>query len=287
MPKKRNLLLVFPFTVLLALLGLTASAQDSEPTATPIPTVTPITSETLQNANYLVPEIISVREHDPGSFTQGLHLHEGSFYESAGENGESNVREVNPETGEVIRQFRLNEAYFAEGLALVEDRLIQLTWTSQIALFYDRDTFQVLGLYFYEGQGWGLCYDGEYLWMSNGSAQLQRRDPNSFKLLDTLDVTLEGEPQDQLNELECVGDTIYANVWQTNYIMQIEKSTGNIISVIDAENLVNQLPEEERASFRPGRQVLNGIAYDSENDVFYLTGKYWSKLFEVRFVPAG
>jgi glutaminyl-peptide cyclotransferase len=267
----------------------------------------------------LIPEVISVRPHDLNAYTQGLLLHEGVFYESTGKRGASDVRRVDPETGQVLQFYSLAQsiiapglalvddtqvyeavnsqtgqelqlvslknAPFAEGLALVDNRLIQLTWTEQVAMIYDVETFDVLGMYFYEGQGWGLCYDGEALWMSSGNAQLQRRDPVTFALIGTVDVTLGGEPLANINELECVGDLVYANVYQTDYIVQIEKSSGVVTGVIDASSLLTQ---EERNALpgSAGDHVLNGIAYDAENDVFYITGKWWNKLFEVRFVPA-
>lgn len=247
----------------------------------------------------LVPEVLSVRPHDTGSYTQGLVWHEGVFYESAGQYGESDVRQVDPQTGDVLRKRELNDRIFAEGLALVGDRLIQLSWTNEIAMIYDRDTFRMLGVYRYEGEGWGLCYDGDFLYHSDGTEIIDRRDPETFEVLEEILITFNGLPvnevgvpstyagrqesADQLNELECVGDDLYANIWQTDYIVRIDKATGVINAVIDATSL---LTPEERETL-PFDAVLNGIAYDPEADVFYLTGKYWPSLFEVRFVPAG
>ncbi|GAB4509840.1 MAG: hypothetical protein OHK0046_05560 [Anaerolineae bacterium] len=227
----------------------------------------------------LVPDIISTRPHDPDSFTQGLLLHEGVFYESAGNYGESDVRRVDPETGEVLAIFELPDNFFAEGLALVNNLLYQITWREGTAIVYDLETLQPLGTYQYTGQGWGLCYDGEYLYMTDSTSVISVRDPDTFNVVNQIPVTLRGEPVNELNELECVGDDIYANVWRTDYIMRIDKATGAVTARIDAAGL---LTEEERAQ----ADVLNGIAYDPENDVFYITGKDWPKLFEVRFVPA-
>ncbi|MDX1994890.1 MAG: glutaminyl-peptide cyclotransferase [bacterium] len=258
----------------LALVALApAAAQDSE-----------------QSLTLLVPEVISVRPHDTGSYTQGLLWHEGVFYESAGEYGESDMREVDPETGDVLRIYELGEAFFAEGLALVDDRLIQLTWVNGVAFVYDRETFEYRRAFRYEGEGWGLCYDGEVLYMSDGSEIIDVRDPQTFELLDEITVTYNGQPVsefsvqnvplDDLNELECVGGDIYANVWQSDVIVRIDKQTGAINAVVDATRL---LTPEERAELTYSA-VLNGIAYNPDEDVFYITGKLWPKLFEVRFV---
>jgi glutamine cyclotransferase len=164
-------------------------------------------------------------------------------------------------------------------LALVDDRLIQITWQEGIALVYDRATFRPRGVYFYDGEGWGLCYDGESLYMSDGSDVLTRRAADDFSVIDSIHVTFQGEPVVRLNELECVGDSVYANVWQTNYIVRIDKATGVITAVIDASNLLEPelMPDDPQG-------VLNGIAYDEENDVFLITGKLWSQLYEVTFV---
>ena len=236
-----------------------------------------------QPVQMLTVEVLSEREHDPNAFTQGLFLHDGLFYESTGRYGESTVRAVDPETGEVQQQVEVPEQYFGEGLALVDNRLIQLTWKESTALVYDLETFEQVDAFEYEGEGWGLCYDGEWLYMTDGTPFIDLRDPETFELVFSGAVTLQGQPVPNLNELECVGDTLYANVWQTDYILQIDKSNGVVTGVIDASGL---LTPEERASLESGA-VLNGIAYDAENDVFLVTGKLWPKVFEVRFVPQG
>ncbi len=228
----------------------------------------------------LRPEVLGVRPHDPAAYTQGLLLHNGSLYESAGLYGESTLREVNPETGEVIRSIPIAEEYFAEGLALVDDRLIQLTWKEGTAFVYDLATFEQVGTYTYEGEGWGLCYDGQYLYMSNGSAFITLRDPQTFEVIDRGLVTYQGQPVESLNELECVGDYLYANIYTLDYIVQIDKTNGNVVSLINAAGL---LDAEQRAALQSG-EVLNGIVYLPESETFLLTGKHWPSMFEVRFV---
>lgn len=236
----------------------------------------------LPKLEILVPEIISVRPHDSGSFTQGLLLQDGFFYESAGQYGESDVRKVDPQTGEVVEQVDVPVEFFAEGLALDgEDRLIQLTWKEGLAFVYQREDLKLLGAFQYAGEGWGLCYDGQQLWRSDGSPTLYAHDPTSFNITNAIQVSLLGVPVEELNELECAGDQIYANIWQSDVIVRIDKTSGQVNGVIQANDL---LTPEERQTLGGGA-VLNGIAYDPDKDVFYITGKRWPKLFEVRFKP--
>ena len=231
-----------------------------------------------------VPHVLDVRPHDPGAFTQGLVLHEGSLYESTGrDGGEARLREVNPLTGTIVREIYLPPAedgstYWGEGLARVGDRLVQLTWRHGVAFDYDLATFAELRRFRYDGEGWGLCHDGERLVMSNGSNKLTFRDPETFTVLATVDVTIEGWPRDRLNELECVDGFVYANVFLTDEIVRIDPHTGAVVERIDASGLLT--PEEELTA-----DVLNGIAYDPTRRTFLLTGKWWPKLFEVQFVP--
>lgn len=227
-------------------------------------------------------EVLETYEHDSGSFTQGLLYHDGLLYESAGQYGRSQLREVDPETGEVLEAVDVPEEYFAEGLELVDGRLIQLTWRENTAFVYDLETFEQLDTITYEGEGWGLCSDGEYIYMSDGTPFLTLRDRETFEVVFDGLVTFQGSPVPQINELECVGDYVYANIWQTDVIVQIDKTNGVVVGVIDASTL---LPEDEKASLG-SQQVLNGIAYNPDDDTFFITGKEWPKMFKVRFVEA-
>lgn len=232
----------------------------------------------------LVPEVINVYPHDPQAFTQGLLWFDGVLYESTGRNGQSSLRKVDIESGDVLEKVDVPEEFFAEGLEKIGDKLIQLTWQAEQAFVYDFETFEQIDTLTYEGEGWGLCYDGRYLFMSDSTSYLSVRDAETFDLIFRGAVTAGGQllPPQLLNELECVGDYVYANAWNTDLILQIDKFTGNITAVIDTVAL---LTDEERAVLTAS-DVLNGIAYNPESDTFYITGKNWSKLFEVRFVPA-
>lgn len=251
---------------------VTLVSMSAAPTATPAPTGNPV--------RVLMPEVLHTYPHDSGAYTQGLLLHEGVLYESAGKYGESRLRKVDLTTGETLQEVPVDPIFFAEGLALVEDKLIQLTWKEEVAFVYDLDSFEQTGTLEYTGEGWGLCYDGEAIYMSDGSSTLFVRDPETFELLDQIPVTVDGLAVEDLNELECVGETIYANVYLQNFIVEIEKATGQVTAVVDASNL---LTSEESSALQSG-EVLNGIAYDPEKEVFYITGKHWPTLFEVQFV---
>jgi glutaminyl-peptide cyclotransferase len=224
---------------------------------------------------------VKVREvlpHDPGAFTQGLLWHDGRLYESTGEFGTSSVRRIDPATGTVEKEISLADDLFGEGLALIDERLIQLTWQRGVALVYDLETFEEIDRYSYDGEGWGLCYDGYRLYMSNGTATLSIRERESFDEVDLLQVTLEGRPLGALNELECAEGWIYANVYQTDAIVRIDPLSGEVRAVIHAAELLS--PEERAAA-----DVLNGIAYRGDTSSFLLTGKYWPSIFEVEFTP--
>jgi glutamine cyclotransferase len=222
-------------------------------------------------------QVVKTYPHDRGAFTQGLLLHQGSLYESTGQVGQSSLRQVEVETGRVIRKVDVPRPYFAEGLALVGDRLIQLTWQRGRAFVYDRRTFARQNEFTYQGEGWGLCYDGTSLVMSDGSANLTYRKPSDFTVVKTVRVTMDGRPLAQLNELECVEDAVYANVWQTETIVRIDPASGRVTQRITAANLLSPIE-------RQGVDVLNGITYDPADKTFLITGKYWPKLFRVKFV---
>ena len=222
-------------------------------------------------------DILREIPHDTTAYTQGLLWWQDKLYESTGQYGTSTLRRVHPDTGAVEERIDIERGYFAEGLARVDDRLIQLTWKAQLGFVYDVATFATVDTFRYRGEGWGLCHDGTRLIMSDGSDTLTFRDPQSFEATGSVRVTLRGQPQYDLNELECVDDVVYANVWEHDYIVRVDPTSGRVTHQIDAAGLLTR--DEAR-----GTDVLNGIAYNPTADTFYITGKLWPKMFEVRFV---
>ncbi|HEX7021904.1 MAG TPA: glutaminyl-peptide cyclotransferase [Trueperaceae bacterium] len=232
----------------------------------------------------LEPRVLHTYPHDTGAFTEGLIYYQGALYESTGRNGHSSLRKVDIESGEILpdpKPVTLADEYFGEGLARVGDRLIQLTWQKGTAFVYDLATFQKTGSFTYQGEGWGLCYDGTELYMSNGGSSLAVRDPDDFELLREIPVTLHGEPVPYLNELECAQGSIYANIFTTDYIVRIDPASGRVTAVIDASGLLSASQRQSLGT--DPNKVLNGIAFNAQTGAFYVTGKNWPQLFEVRF----
>lgn len=228
-------------------------------------------------------EIVETIPHDPGAFTQGLEVAGGILYESTGLWGESSLRAVNPATGEVTARVDLPEEFFGEGLTVLGDEIVQLTWQAGTAFVYDRRTFQPTGEHRYEGEGWGLCGSEDVLIMSDGSDRLTRRDAETFELLGAVTVTAPGYDGrlDYLNELECVDGLVIANVWQTDVLLVIDPGTGRVVAVIDAGVLVDNVSQVATAG---QIDVLNGVAVDENDATLLMTGKLWPRLFRVRVV---
>lgn len=229
----------------------------------------------VQNFGY---EIINTYPHDPGAFTQGLVFYRGDLYESTGLNGSSSLRQVELTTGRVTKIVTVPAQYFAEGLALFNNRLYQLTWLSQSAFVYDLDTFGMQKTFNYSGEGWGLTHDGHSLIMSDGTNTIRFLDPETFLVQRTINVTDNNASIRQINELEYIKGQIFANIWQTDRVARIDPQTGRVTGWV---NLAGLLSPEDRA--RPV-DVLNGIAYDEVNDRLFVTGKLWPKLFEIRLI---
>ncbi len=222
-------------------------------------------------------DVLREFSHERDAYTQGLLWWNDQLFESTGRIGDSTLRRLDPQTGEVRQRIDIAPQYFGEGLALVDQRLIMLTWRAERAFIYDRDSFEPLDTFRYQGEGWGLCLDGNRLVMSDGTDRLTFRDPVTFESIGEQRVQLRGEPLYRLNELECVDGAVYANVWEDDFFVRIDLDTGFVTDYIDAAGLL-------QGDDLIGSEVLNGIAYDPAAETFYITGKWWPKMFEVRFV---
>jgi glutamine cyclotransferase len=258
-----------------------ASLAETEPLSTPI-TVTARSTVTVTLAASLPRlysyEVVTSYLHDPEAYTQGLQYVDGVLYEGTGLYGRSSLRRVDLESGTVEQQVDLADEYFGEGIYVLGERIYQLTWQSQVAFLYDRESFEVLDQFSYSTEGWGLTSDGQDLLMSDGSATIFRRDPQTFAEIGRFTVTEEGDPVNMLNELEYINGSLWANIWLTDEIVIIDPASGEVTARIDFAGL---LPEE----MADGADVLNGIAYDEENDRIFVTGKLWPLLFEIKLIP--
>jgi glutaminyl-peptide cyclotransferase len=230
-------------------------------------------------------DVIEAIPHDPTAFTQGLELVDGVLYEGTGLEGESSIRAVDPESGDVTQKVDLPADLFGEGITVSGDTIWQITWQDGIAIRRDRATLAETGRVAYDGEGWGLCHDetGGRLIMSDGTDRLIFRDVTTFAEQGEVHVRdVGGAPVTQLNELECVPDQhghvqVYANVWQTDRIVRIDPATERVTATVDLAGL---LPAADRA----GADVLNGIAAVRGTGEFLVTGKLWPTMFRVRFV---
>lgn len=251
----------------------------TSPAQNPTVVYTPVYINTT--VTYYTFEVVNDYAHDREAFTQGLVWYDGYLYEGTGLRGRSSLRKVNLEDGVVLQQIALPEQYFGEGITVLNDLIFQLTWQSQIGFIYDRETFAQQESFAYPTEGWGVTHDGQRLIMSDGSARLYFLDPETLTQLGSIDVTFRGEPVPRLNELEYLHDRVYANVWQTDWIVMINPRDGVVTGVIDLQGLLDVPPNPDFPI-----DVLNGIAYDAVADRLFVTGKLWPKLYEIRLRPA-
>lgn len=221
--------------------------------------------------------IASTFPHNPESFTQGLVYHKGYLYESTGLNGNSSLKKIEIESGRAIKEIKLGEKYFGEGLAILNNKIYQLTWKNQEGFIYDLNTFREIRKFSYSGEGWGLTTDGKTLFMSDGSSTIFLIEPELFKIVGKIEVHDKNKiPVTNLNELEYIKGEIWANIFTEAIIVRISPQTGNVLGWIDLRRLYKILPNQGR------RDVLNGIAYDQEGDRIFITGKHWPELFEIK-----
>ena len=232
-------------------------------------------SSTLDNIPVYTYKVVTSYPHDRTAFTQGLVFEDGFLYEGTGIRGQSSLRKVELESGNTLQKRMLSAQFFGEGVTIFGDTILQLTWQSGLGFVYDKKTFELLKEFNYPTEGWGLTHDGKQIIMSNGSAILYFLDPETFQEIKRLEVYSRDGPVTGLNELEYIQGEIYANVWQTDYIVRIEPKTGQVIGWIDLTGLLR--PEDRGYPV----DVLNGIAYDQKNDRLFVTGKLWPKIFEI------
>ncbi len=224
-------------------------------------------------------KVIRDYPHDPAAFTQGLVYLDGFLYEGTGLNGQSSLRKVRLETGEVVQHVDLPPEFFGEGIAIVKNKVIQLTWQSHVGFVYNLADFKLLRQFPYPGEGWGLTSRGNEIFMSDGTAEIRVLDAVTFKEKRRFTVRDGATPIDQLNELEFVEGELFANIWQTDRIARISPQTGKVLGWIDLAGLLSPVYRRQDGA------VLNGIAYDSVHKRLFVTGKLWPKIFEIQLIP--
>lgn len=222
-------------------------------------------------------KIINTYPHDSTAFTQGLEFFNGFLYEGTGLYGESSLKKINLNNGEILKIKKLPGNHFGEGITILDDKIYQLTWKENTAYVYDLN-FNLLKEFSYKGEGWGLTNDGQYLIMSNGSNKIYYRDPEDFSVLRTIEVAAYGEKISNINELEYINDEIYANIWFEDYILRINPESGEINSMINVSGIID--PD----NYSHEIDVLNGIAYDKDTGRLFVTGKLWPHIFEIEIV---
>ncbi len=223
-------------------------------------------------------KIVNVYKHDKHAYTQGLFYHNGFLYEATGLKGESTVRKVKLETGEVLQSFAIPKDVFGEGITLYNNKIIQISWEAGRGFVYDFNTFKHLDEFTYTGEGWGICNDDKHLFMTNGSAEVKILEPETYSQIGTFEVYDNEGPVVYLNELEYIDGYIYANIYQYEKIVKFDPKTGKVAAYIDLSHI---LPMND---YKPDTDVLNGIAYDNNNKRLFVTGKLWPKLFEIKLI---
>ena len=223
-------------------------------------------------------DILNIYPHNINSFTQGLVYREGFLFEGTGKNGQSSLSKINLENGEVLQSKNMSQRYFGEGIEIVDEKIYQLTWQSHLVFVYDKTTFESIESHYNATQGWGLAYDGSHLILSDGTATLQFMDPETFAPVRKVEVQLEGNAISQLNELEYINGEVWANVWQTDLILRIDPENGEVNSIVDLTGLSAQ------TQLGSSEAVLNGIAWDAEDERLFVTGKHWANLFEIELL---
>ena len=247
------------------------------PSLTSTPSLTPTATSTAIVTHYSY-SIVNTYPHNTNAFTEGLVYSDGYLYESTGNvDGPSSLRKVDLTTGNIVQEITLPSQYFGEGMTIVNNTIIQLTWQSNIGFVYDKNTFAQIRNFTYSTEGWGLTYNGSQLIMSDGSDNLYFLNPTTFERTGQTQVHDGNTPVVNINELEYINGDVYANIWMTNQIAIINPQTGQVIAWIDLSGLP--------APTSNGDNVLNGIAYDQQNNRLFVTGKEWPNLYQINLVP--
>jgi glutamine cyclotransferase len=223
-------------------------------------------------------QIIRIYTHDRNAFTQGLAFEKGFLYEGTGLRGKSSVRKIHLETGQTEQSYKLPEKYFGEGITVYKDTVVQLTWRSRIGFVYDKRSFKLLKTFHYSTEGWGLTHDGMRLFVSDGTSKIYFLHPETFEEMGSLSVHDNNVPVTRLNELEYIHGEIYANIWKTDLIAKISPQSGRVTGWINLEGILSNEKQAEKTD------VLNGIAYDEDNNRLFITGKFWPQLFEIKLI---
>ncbi len=225
--------------------------------------------------------VINTFPHDPEAFTQGLVFYDGRLYEGTGLRGQSSVRIVELETGEITRIHRLLPEYYGEGITIHGDRIIQVTWQSREGFVYDKDSLEVLDTFGISTEGWGLTSDGASLILSDGTSTIRFLDPDTFQETRTVEVSDGDEQVSLINELEYIDGEIFANIWQTDMIARFDPLSGSVLGWLEFSGLRDHIDDDDSID------VLNGIAYNDETGHLFVTGKLWPLLFEIELTPMG
>ena len=266
--KHQNTTIIVVLLVAVAVFSVAIILSNHTTTETPEP----------KEAFYYTYQIIHSYPHDETAFTQGLVIENGVLYEGTGLYGSSTLRRVDLETGNVTQLQLLSNGLFGEGITVFDNKIIQLTWQNKIGFVYDKTSFEVLEQFEYSTEGWGLTHNGSALIMSDGTSTLYFLDPQTFQTVKQVDVYNNQGPVTMLNELEYINGSVFANIWKEDTIVIINPQTGNVTGQIDLTGLEDSLNQTNH-------DVLNGIAYDQNENRFFVTGKNWSKLFEIKLVP--
>ena len=225
-------------------------------------------------------EVVNEYPHDSEAFTQGFVYHNGYFYESTGQNGKSTLRKTEIATGKVLKKIDLDKQYFGEGMTIKDGKIYQLTWRKKVGFIYDLESFELEKTFDYgqSKEGWGLTHNNDFLVKTDGTERMWFLNAETFEEVSYIETYTNKRKAEKLNELEFVGGKIYANIWQQNSILIVEPSTGAIEGIVSLKGL------QSKAGQKGEDNVLNGIAYDAENDRLYVTGKNWNKVFEIKLI---